>query len=94
MNNTNAWSRCFIIGGVIFAALMVYVVMTDNGQVPLAFRAGYIAAEIFIPTIITAIWASGSSKEWGWARYVVRIVILTVVFAFMAVRSHLSAAAR
>jgi hypothetical protein len=73
---------------------MVYVVMTDNGQVPLAFRAGYIAAEIFIPTIITAIWASGSSKEWGWARYVVRIVILTVVFAFMAVRSHLSAAAR
>jgi hypothetical protein len=94
MTNTNAWGRCFIIGGVIFAALMVFVVMTDNGQVPLAFRAGYIAAEIFIPTIITAFWASGSSKEWGWARYVVRIVILTVVFAFISVRSHLSAAAR
>jgi hypothetical protein len=93
MTNTNAWSRCFIIGGVIFAALMAYIVMTDNGQVPLAFRAGYIAAEIFVPTIITAIWASGSSKEWGWVRYVFRIVILIAVFAFIhisrvAARAH------
>ena len=94
MNNPNAWGRCFIIGGVIFAALMAYVVMTDNGQVPLTFRAGYIAAEIFIPTIITGFWASGSSKEWGWARYFIRIVILTVVFAFLCIGSHLSAAAR
>jgi hypothetical protein len=94
MTNTNAWSRCFIIGGVIFAALMVYVVMTDNGQVPLAFRAGYIAAEIFIPTIITAFWASGSSKEWGWVRYVLRIVILIFVFAVIRIGSHVGAAPR
>ena len=93
MTNTNAWSRCFIIGGVIFAALMGFVI-SQSGDANLAYRAGYTAAGLAIPTLVTAFWASGSSKEWGWVRYVVRIVILTVVFAFISVGSHLSAAAR
>jgi hypothetical protein len=94
MTNTNAWGRCFIIGGVIYAALMAFVIMNDNGQTNLTFRAGYIAGEIFIPTIITAFWASGSSKEWGWGRYVFRIVILTVVLAFIRIGPHVAAGAR
>jgi hypothetical protein len=93
MTNTNAWGRSFIIGGVIFAVLIAFVIMNDNGQTNLTFRAGYIAGEIFIPTIITAIWASNSSKEWGWGRYIFRIVILTAVFAFIRL-GHVAAAAR
>jgi hypothetical protein len=92
MNNTNPWGRCFVIGGVIFAALVAYVIMNDNGGGNLTFRAGYIFAEIFIPTIITGFWASGSSKEWGWVRYVFTIVILTVVLAFIRIGPHVAAA--
>jgi hypothetical protein len=94
MTNTNPWGRSFLIGGVIFAALMAFVIMNDNGGANLAFRAGYIAGGIFIPTVITAFWASSSSKEWGWARYVFTIVILTVLAAVIRVGPHLTAAAR
>lgn len=89
MNNTNAWGRSFVIGGVIYAALMYFVIRT-NEHGNLAFRAGYVAAEIFIPTIITAVWASGSSKEWGWVRYVFTVLALIVLVAV----PHMAAAAR
>ena len=89
MNNTSPWGRSFLIGGVIYAALMYYVIST-NEHGNLAFRAGYIAAEIFIPTIITAFWASGSSKEWGWVRYVLTVVILTVLLAVIRVGPKLA----
>ena len=78
MNNTNPWGRSFLIGGVIFAALMAFVIST-NEHGNLAYRAGYAAGAVFIPTFITAFWASGSSKEWGWVRYVFTVITLTVV---------------
>ena len=92
MTNTNPFGRSFIIGGVIFTALMGFVI-SQNGDANLSFRAGYTAGQIIIPTLITAFWAAGSSKEWGWVRYVLTVVILTVLIAVTRLGSHLGATA-
>jgi hypothetical protein len=91
MTNENPFGRAFLIGGVIFAALLGYVI-SQNGDANLAFRAGYIAGVIGIPTLITAIWATGSKKEWGWVRYVLTVVILTVLTAVIRWGPHLGEA--
>ena len=92
MTNENPFGRSFIIGGVLFAALIVFVIR-QNGDANLAFQAGYAAGVIAIPTLITAFWAAGSNKEWGWVRYVLTVVILTVLLAAIRMGSHLRAAA-
>lgn len=78
------------MGGVVFALLMGFVI-SQNGDANLAFRAGYAAGLIAIPTLITAFWAAGSSKEWGWVRYVLTFVILTVLLAVIRLGPHVRA---
>lgn len=90
MNNTHAWSRSLIIGGLIFAAVMGLVVVSQGGDTNLTYRAGYVAAGVGIPTLVTAFWASGSNKEWGWVRYVLTVVVLTFVLAAIRVGPKLA----
>ena len=92
MTNANPFGRSFIIGGVIFAALMGFVI-SQNGDANLAFRAGYVAGVIAIPTLITAFWAASSSKEWGWVRYVLTFVVLTTLLAVIRLGPHVRATA-
>jgi hypothetical protein len=79
------------MGGVVFAVLMGFMI-NQNGDANLAFRAGYAAGMIAIPTLITAFWAAGSSKEWGWVRYVLTFVILAGLLAVIRLGPHLRAA--
>src|SRR5260370_11951272 len=90
MNNTHAWSRSFTCGGVIYAVLMGFVVLGTSEPANFAFRAGYVAAAVGIPVIITGFWASGSEKEWSWIRHALRVVIITVLFAAILVGPQLS----
>ena len=92
MRNENPFGRSFIMGGIVFAVL-VGLAISQNGDANLAFRAGYIAGNIAIPTLITAFWAAGSSKEWGWVRYVLTFVILTGLLAVIRLGPHVRATA-
>jgi hypothetical protein len=92
MNETHPWRRSFTCGGVIFAALMGFVVLLPGGDLALAFRAGYVAAAVGIPVIITGFWASGNDKEWSWVRHALTVVMFTVLFAAIRVAPHLARA--
>lgn len=85
MNDTHPWRRAFTCGGVIFAALMGFAVLLPGGDLALAFRAGYVAATVGIPVIITGFWASGSDKEWSWFRHALTVVMITVLFVAIRV---------
>jgi hypothetical protein len=90
MNETHPWRRAFTCGGVIFAALMGFVVLIPGGDAALAFRAGYVAATVGIPVIITGFWASGSDKEWSWVRHAFTVVMFTVLLVAIRVAPRLA----
>jgi hypothetical protein len=90
MNETHPWRRSFTCGGVIFAALMGFVVLIPGNDMVLAFRAGYVAAAVGIPVIIAGFWASGSDKEWSWVRHALTVVMFTVLFAAIRVAPQLA----
>jgi hypothetical protein len=90
MNETHPWRRSFTCGGVIYALLMGFVVLSTGDPANLAFRAGYVAAAVGIPVIITGFWASGSDKEWGWIRHALTVVIIAVLLAVIRVAPQLA----
>jgi hypothetical protein len=88
MNETHPWRRAFTCGGVIFAALMAFVVLLPGNDMVLAFRAGYIAALVGIPVFITGFWASGNDKEWSWVRHALTVVMFTVLLIAIRIAPH------
>jgi len=88
MNETHPWRRAFTCGGVIFAALMAFVVLLPGNDMVLAFRAGYIAALVGIPVFITGFWASGNDKEWSWLRHAFTVVMFTVLLIAIRIAPH------
>jgi len=92
MNETHPWRRAFTCGGVIYAVLMGFVALTTRDPDALAFRAGYVAATLAIPVIITGFWASGGEKDWSWVRHAFTVVIFTVLIVAIRVAPHLARA--
>lgn len=77
--NRNAWGRTAVIAAISVAILAIFPLV--GGADNLAEVIGSFAGRALVAFLVTAVWAFFSRKPWGWGRYVLTFVAVTVLLA-------------
>ena len=80
--NRNAWGRTAVVA-LIFTALLSVIPLAAGADNPAAVIGFYVGRSL-MAYLITALWAFFSSRRWGWVRYTVTFVALTLVLAVIS----------
>jgi len=79
--NRNAWGRTAIVA-LIFTALLSIIPIVAGAD-NLAEAIGFYVGRSLMAYVITALWAFFSSRPWGWVRYSVTFVAITLVLGLV-----------
>ncbi|MCK0114163.1 hypothetical protein MWU75_18650 [Ornithinimicrobium sp. F0845] len=75
--NRNAWGRAAVVALIVTALLSIIPVVA--GADNLAEVIGFYVGRSLVAYLATALWAFFSSRRWGWTRYAVTFVAITLV---------------
>lgn len=77
--NRSAWGRTAIIALISVAILAIFPIVGDADNV--AEVIGAFTGRALLAYLVTAAWAFFSRKHWGWGRYVLTFVLVTLLLS-------------